>query len=487
MAILVICCIFVGVKIFSMKKLVFLALIIPYLSVAQLPSGCELNVLVDSLDAPWEIEWGRDNRLWFTEKFGKIKALNVKEGTIKELTKLPNVITTGEGGLLGMAFDPEFNTNKYIYCIYNYTPSAGLQRMRLVRYQYEQQADTLLNLTVILDGIKSASIHNGARIVFDAAGKILVSTGNAEGNGAPPPNPNSQNNDSPNGKVLRLNSDGSIPTDNPIPGSYIYSKGHRNIQGLAFGKNRLYASEHGLSEDEINIIGPNRNYGWPGIEAWANLPAEIKFKADSNCVNPIFVFNTASTAGDKAPSGMIYYDHPLIPSLRGALLVGTLNANGRDISQFTLSASGDSIISTATYFRNQFGRIRDLAQSPDGRIFFCTSNKDQYGAAVLKPGDDKIYEIKPIGYTAIVDKTANPLMVYPNPAIAEVQVEVPSDFGQFVIKISNFDGKTYYESDQKTSEARKVTVDTSKFPNGMYILQLQTGQQTFVSKLIITK
>lgn len=469
-----------------MKKLLFL-LFLPIFSFAQLPTGCELTVLADNLNAPWEIEMGPDGRIWFTEKYGTIKVLNTFTKAIKELTIIPNIVTTGEGGLLGMAFDPDFKNNKFLYCIYNFTPSQSLQRMRVIRFTHDEILDTLKDLKVILDGIKSNNIHNGSRITFGADGKMYVSTGNAEGNGTIPPDPNSQNNLSLNGKVLRLNKDGSIPNDNPVQGSYIYSKGHRNIQGLAYGNNKLYASEHGFNEDEINIIQTNRNYGWPGVEAWADNASEVKFKKDSNCVDPIFVFNNASTNGDKAPSGMIYYNHSLIPSLQNSLLVGTLNANGRDISQFKLNTNGDSIIGTNTFFRNEFGRMRDLAQSIDGRIFFCTSNKDQYGAGVLKPGDDKIYEIKPIGYTPIKQINNETLSIFPNPANRNIYIKNSILVGNSSFTIYNVDGKIMDQKNEIELIDDYLTVDISNLQNGIYILQLHNNGKLFIGKVLILK
>lgn len=181
-----------------------ISFVFAHIFICSITNRLRINSFSDNLNAPWEIEMGPDGRIWFTEKYGTIKVLNTFTKAIKELTIIPNIVTSGEGGLLGMAFDPDFKNNKFLYCIYNFTPSQSLQRMRVIRLTHDEILDTLKDLKVILDGIKSNNIHNGSRITFGADGKMYVSTGNAEQNGVILPDPNSQNNLSLNRKSSKI-------------------------------------------------------------------------------------------------------------------------------------------------------------------------------------------------------------------------------------------------------------------------------------------
>jgi len=171
-----------------------------------------------------------------------------------------------------------------------------------------------------------------------------------------------------NGKVLRLNIDGSIPSDNPFSGNLVWSYGHRNPQGLVMANNSLYASEHGPdTEDELNIIEKGRNYGWPEVKGPCN-GSEVDFCTTNNVREPIW----SSGNSTLAVCGIDYYSSNLISEWKNSLLMMTLKNSS--IRQMKLSDDGRSIVRVQNFFKDQWGRLRDLCISPDGKVYLCTSN-----------------------------------------------------------------------------------------------------------------
>jgi aldose sugar dehydrogenase len=177
-----------------------------------------------------------------------------------------------------------------------------------------------------------------------------------------------QNTSSLNGKILRINLDGTIPADNPF-GNAVWAIGQRNPQGLVFGNGgKLYSSMHGEStNDEVNIILKGRNYGWPFVEGFCDTPAEESFCAANNVVEPIFAWTPTI-----APSGMEYYDKTAISQWKNSLLLAVLK--NKMLIQLKLSDDGSVVEGVHEYFVNQFGRLRDVAISPDGKVYLCTDN-----------------------------------------------------------------------------------------------------------------
>lgn len=238
------------------------------------PGAVEIKdtTIAQNLNFPWEILWGPDNHIWMTERGGKISRLNPSTGVITPLLTITEVESNGEGGMLGMVLHPNFGTTPQLFVVYNYDNGSGYKE-KVVRYNYT--GTTLNNPSLIIDNIQAAGIHNGSRLLI-AGDKLFITTGDAS-------NPSlAQNTSSPNGKILRLNLDGTIPADNPVANNPYWSLGHRNPQGLVFANNKLYSSEHGPSDnDEVNIIEKGRNYGWPDVHGACDLP-ERDFCTDHN-------------------------------------------------------------------------------------------------------------------------------------------------------------------------------------------------------------
>ena len=349
-----------------MKKMLFLLL--PLL----LNSACKDNqsqpvtpgstrIVKTSLNYPWEITWGPDNNIWMTERDGKISRVDPATGNTTFSFTVPDAQSNNEGGLLGMALHPGFSQNGFLYVVYNYH-SAGSYKEKLVRYIFSN--NTLNNPVVLLDGIEGNTNHDGSRlwITSEANPKIFMTTGDALNQSLP------QNINAINGKVLRLNIDGSIPADNPFPNNPVWSYGHRNPQGLVLINNILYASEHGPDiEDELNIIEKGRNYGWPTVNGPCN-GSETSFCTANNTKDPIWSSGNSTIA----VCGLDYYNKDLIPQWKNSLLMMTLKNSS--MRQMKLSGDGRSIIQTQTFFKDQWGRLRDLCISPDGKVYICTSN-----------------------------------------------------------------------------------------------------------------
>jgi len=413
-------------------RIMLMALLIMSGTVAQVRSQIfvgateiDTSTVVTGLYTPWEILWGPDDHIWITERNGRISRLNPGTGSITELIFI-DVHEWNEGGLLGMVLHPDFPELPYVYVVYNYQETT--MKERLARYTYSN--GELISPVTLLEGIAGAATHNGSRLVIDSNYKLYMTTGDSG-------NPSfSQDLSSLNGKVLRMNLDGSVPEDNPFQGSYIWSWGHRNAQGLVISpQGIMYSSEHGPSnDDEVNIIEKGRNYGWPEVMGYCSEPEELQFCSDSNVVEPI-----AAWTPTLAVAGTDFYHHTAIPEWENTLLVTSLKASV--LTALSLSPDGRSVIMEEMYFEDWFGRLRDLCISPDGRIFLAVSNLD--GRGDDRPGDDRIVEIaaKNSGPLEVRPGSEKDIGVYPNPVSGnEVQLQYSLE-KEAQLRIYSQDGK----------------------------------------------
>ena len=341
-----------------MKKniILFLAVICLFFHADAASAEVKVETVVDNLKIPWELVFAPDGRIFFTERDGKLWVI---EDESLELVATFPTSNTLEGGLLGLALDPEFEKNNFLYLYQTYF-GFELHHNKVVRYTVSN--NQLTDEQILIDKIPGALWHDGGRIKFGPDEKIYITTGDAT-------NANlSQKIDSLAGKILRINADGTIPVDNPFERSPVFSYGHRNSQGIDWTENGiLVSSEHGPSgekgyaHDEINVIEPGKNYGWPVIVGDSNNP---------EYTNPIL------HSGDItwAPSGLLYYDSNKIPELRGKFLVAALR--GQHVMVLDLDLENNMVNSVEKIFQDEYVRIRDLVQSPDGDVFILTSNGD---------------------------------------------------------------------------------------------------------------
>lgn len=325
------------------------------------------SVIAQNLSHVWEMAWGQDDHIWFTERAGRISRLNPATGTVTPLLTITEVVANGEGGMLGLALHPNFSATPHVYVVYNYN-NGGSYREKVVRYNYA--SGTLSGATPIIENIEAAGIHNGSRLLI-VNDKLFITTGDAANQSLP------QNKNSRNGKILRLNLDGSIPADNPVAGNPYWTFGHRNPQGLVYANGILYSSEHGPNnDDEVNIIEKGRNYGWPDVHGFCNSSAENDFCNANQVVEPIKVWTPTVAA-----CGLDYYNSDRIPQWKNSLLMVTLK--NQRIYQMKLDASFKEISGTNEYLEGKYGRLRDLCISPQGKVYIGSSNG----------GNDRIIEI----------------------------------------------------------------------------------------------
>ncbi|MBC7888607.1 MAG: PQQ-dependent sugar dehydrogenase [Ferruginibacter sp.] len=325
----------------------------------------ETSPLYTTSEPPWELKYGPGDSLWMTTKNGKVYRIHPSTGVATLLLDYSGTVYQGgEAGMLGMTFHPDFANNPYVYISYNYT-NAG-NKERLSRFTYNGTA--LTSELTLIDNIAANTTHNGSRLLILPDNTILMTTGDAANTA------NSQNTASLNGKILRVNLDGSIPADNPIAGNRIYSFGHRNPQGLMLHTNgKIYSTEHGPgNNDEFQVIEPGRNYGWPNVEGFCDndVAGEAAFCSANNVKEPLASWNPVP-GGTWAPSDLIWYTHPSIPEFQNSFLVAFLKTE--KVRSIRINAAGDAIATQTDYFAGRWGRLRDITAGPEGSIYIATN------------------------------------------------------------------------------------------------------------------
>ena len=328
------------------------------------PVEVETTVVAAGLEAPWDLVFTPDGEALVSERDSSRLLSIDSSGNVEELQRLPEN-GTGEGGLLGIALSPNYESDGYIYAYYTTDTDNRVTRFRLGE-----------DPEPILTGIPVLTYHNGGRIAFGPDGNLYVGTGDAGDTS------NSQDLNSLGGKILRVTPDGDVPADNPFSNSPIYSYGHRNVQGLAWDEGgQLYATEFGQNRyDEVNRIQPGGNYGWPAVEG------EGGFFASGEYIDPIATWATS----EASPSGAAILKNGAIPQWEGSFFMAALR--GQRLYRLALGPDG-TVTEQEELLLGQAGRLRHVVQAPDGSLWVLTSNRDGRGTPIAT--DDRILRLAP--------------------------------------------------------------------------------------------
>jgi glucose/arabinose dehydrogenase/putative cell wall-binding protein len=328
-------------------------------------------VVQDGLVFPWDVAFTPDGEMLVTERPGSVLvfASGAVDAPLLRTITIPAVHAEGESGLMGIAVDIDYASHRFVYvCASRDVDGQWLNQV--LRYTVAADLSWTAGV-VILSGMRAATIHNGCALEMDRFGKLWVTMGDAN------QSMRAQNPTDLNGKVLRINRDGSVPGDNPImPGAAgrtaIYSMGHRNPQGIAFrpGNDQVYVAEHGPNtDDEVNLMVAGGNYGWPCYTGAGNVNL-----ADPSCGPASAYLNPAWASGTPtiASSGLTFADGAPWADYNGHLFVAQLKE--ADLRRFTPSPDGTALTQDPTpLFNNTWGRLRAVARGPAGQLYLTTS------------------------------------------------------------------------------------------------------------------
>ncbi|WP_233743528.1 PQQ-dependent sugar dehydrogenase [Leptodesmis sichuanensis] len=360
----------------------------PVVSAVETAQGVRQTTLIEGLERPWSMAWLPDGTLLITEKTGRLRL--VRDGVLEPtpIAGVPEVMSSGQGGLMEIAIHPRFAENRLVYLTYSHG-TENANRTRLARATFDGKALRDLQVIFEVSQVKSGGQHFGSRIVWLPDGTMLV----AIGDGGNPPvqlegdliRKQAQNLRSHLGKIVRLKDDGSIPRDNPFAtradaNPAIWSYGHRNIQGLTFDPStqRVWATEHGArGGDELNLVEAGKNYGWPIVTYSQEYSGgEIsQERSRPGMVDPKVVWTPAT-----APSGLAIYSGDRFPDWQGDLFAGGLVS--RDVRRINLDATGKVLGQQAIAIGQ---RVRDVRQGPDGLLYILTDESEDGRLIRLEP------------------------------------------------------------------------------------------------------
>jgi glucose/arabinose dehydrogenase len=357
-----------------MSRFVFVvAALLPFAVAAQTYRSEEhsfrFQMLADGLEYPWSLAFLPDGRMLVTEKIGRLLLVSKDGKDRKAIAGVPEVAVHGQGGLFDVVLHPRFAENQLLYISYSARGTDGvgteLARGRLV-------GEKLENVQVLFRQSPKgqAGLHYGGRIVFDRAGFLYLTLGDRG------EMPRAQKPDDHAGSVIRLHDDGRVPQDNPFVGKpgwkpEKYTLGNRNMQGAALHPQtgKLWTHEHGpQGGDEVNVIKPGANYGWPIVTYGANYGSGTKIGEGTS--KPGIEAPLHYWVPSIAPSGMAFYTGDKFPKWKGDLFVGAL----RDRMLVRLKLDGEKVVKEERLLRNVFGRIRDVRAGPDGFVYFLTDD-----------------------------------------------------------------------------------------------------------------
>lgn len=334
------------------------------------------SIVTSSLSSPWGIAAMPDGRLLITEKGGTMRIVSASGEVGKAISGVPAVNAAGQGGLLGVCLDPQFETNRMVYWAFSQAISGG-NVTAVAKGALSAEESKLENVAVIYQALPAhpSTLHYGGRVIFDDTGNLLVSTGERSSLDS---RPLAQSTTAALGKIIRVNTSGQAAAGNPVFSGglpELYSIGHRNPQGIAIHPvtHALYQSEHGpRGGDEINLVEPGKNYGWPtityGIE-YNGSPVGGAIQHQEGLEQPVYYWDPVVS-----PSGITFYKGNRIPEWENNLFIGALS--GEHIVRLVID--GDRVLGEERLLANQGQRFRAITQDGDGALYAITDQGRLY-------------------------------------------------------------------------------------------------------------
>ncbi|WP_449255874.1 PQQ-dependent sugar dehydrogenase [Bosea sp. (in: a-proteobacteria)] len=354
--------------------LALFGVIAPALAQKRFPSSAgalAVETVAGGLEHPWGLAFLPDGRMLVTERPGRLRIVDAKGDLSRPISGVPSVMARGQGGLLGIALDPDFARNRLVYLSFA-EPRSGGNGTSVARGRLNEQGTALTEARVIFRQMPTvaSNLHFGSRLVFDRTGALFVTVGERFTQRDQAQNPANDL-----GKIIRIRPDGGIPADNPKKPGWapeIWSIGHRNVQGAALHPEtgQLWTAEHGArGGDEINTPKAGLNYGWPVITYGVDYSgAKIgEGTAKPGMEQPLFYWDPSI-----APSGAAFYTGSVWPQWKNSLFVGALA--GSLLAR--LSTEGEKVTGEERLLTDIGARIRDVVQGPDGLLYLLTDEED---------------------------------------------------------------------------------------------------------------
>lgn len=328
-----------------------------------------INVLTDKLNAPWGMAFLPDGRILVTEKSGQLRMIENGKLLPQPVAGAPKVVDSGQGGLLDVALHPQYAQNGWLYLSYSARGADGVGT-EVMRAKLQGMSLTESEIVFSQTPKISGGNHFGSRIVFDREGYMYITMGDRGDK------ERAQRLEQHIGKVVRLHDDGRVPADNPFVGKSpaqpeIFSLGHRNVQGAAVhpASGKIWTHEHGpQGGDEINILAPATNYGWPVITYGVNYFIGTKIGEGTHkagMAQPLYKWVPSI-----APSGMVFYTGDAYPGWKNSLFIGALKFQ----MLVRLTLDGDKVVKEERLLQG-IGRVRDVRQGPDSLLYLLADNK----------------------------------------------------------------------------------------------------------------
>lgn len=417
----------------------------------------QIDVAVDTshfeggyTSGPWDLYWGPDQTLWFTNK-RSLQSWDPATNQVRDM------LTLSSGYLMSVVAHSDFQNNPYVYVALDTGIYYGQStRIEVYRYTYDPVNDSLVAPLFLLSWYHPGE-HSGGRLLFGADEKLYITTAEYWAS--------ADTLFSNSGKVLRVNPDGTVPPDNPRA-DFTWSYGHRNPQGIVQVPNgSIFVSEYGQVWDELNLIERNEYYGWfifDGNQCMQHPDTCLAYQ-------PLITFPL--DAGWNPPSGIDYYSHAAIPELNG--VVEAVTGNNQGIIVYGFNADFDSVLSKNYYLTFEYGRVRDVCASPDGKLYFIARDRSKQEIRVI---------YNPL-FTGISDFAAEPpgMTLFPNPCRSNVHVNAGYAAGE--VSILDFSGR---EMIRKSFSEPKFTISTGSLLPGLYVVHLRAVDGvTYCKKLLV--